>query len=93
MTKEDVYDLQINPLMAKIVNICLQHKIAVIATFALDSTDLICTTALLTPDHEPFDCQLEASKVLTRGMKKSRQAMMITERNAQGEVDSMTAIL
>lgn len=33
MTKEDVYDAEINPLMAKILDICRQHKIAMVASF------------------------------------------------------------
>ena len=39
MTKEEIYDEQINPLMAQIINICKVNKIAMIADFALDAVD------------------------------------------------------
>ena len=36
MTKEEVYDSQISPLMAQIISICKEHKIAMLADFTLD---------------------------------------------------------
>jgi len=58
-TKEQVYDNQINPLMAKILKICKQHKIAMLANFRLDD-DLQVTSALLAEEYEPSDGQLQA---------------------------------
>ncbi len=60
--KEKIYDEQINPLMAQIIGICKEHKIAVVASFALAREDdedkegnigLMCTTALTTEEFEP----------------------------------------
>ena len=61
MTKEQVYDEQINPLMTNIIRICKEHKIAYLASFALgfdpdgDDPDsqLLCTSTALTHDLEP----------------------------------------
>lgn len=66
-TKEDIYDEQIAPLMTKIIEICKQHKIAMLADFHTpneDASDLHCTTALLIDEHEPSDGQLKALRCL-----------------------------
>lgn len=70
--KEDVYDNQISPLMTQIIAICKEHKIAMLADFALDEDEdsedgpLKCTTTLLTDDHDPTDEQIEAMRILLR---------------------------
>lgn len=49
MNKEQIYDAEINPLMAKIIEICKAHGIAMLATFATpteEEADLCCTTIL-----------------------------------------------
>lgn len=49
MTKEEVYDTQISPLMQQIVAICLKNKIEMIANYELDTRDnqnLSCQTML-----------------------------------------------
>ena len=67
--KEDAYDAFIHPLMRQIADLCREHKINMIATFALDNmiatfaldvgaTDgevLYCTTADQT--HDPDDAE------------------------------------
>ncbi len=45
MTKEQVYDEQINPLVTQITAICKEHGINTHATFFLDD-ELLCTTHL-----------------------------------------------
>lgn len=75
MSKESVYDKQINPLMAQIIAICREHKIAMICDFALDD-DLRCTSALLSDDFAPVDGQLEAYELFR---PKRPFAMAITE--------------
>jgi hypothetical protein len=62
-TKEQAYDDQINPLMAKIIDICKKHKIAMLANFRLGE-DLFCTTALLAAPHSPSQGQLDAYECL-----------------------------
>ena len=61
--KEQVYDDQINPLMAQIIAICKEHKIAFIANFRLDE-DLACTSADLRDSHQPSNAQLRALAIL-----------------------------
>ncbi|RJG10973.1 hypothetical protein D3879_14950 [Pseudomonas cavernicola] len=49
MTKEDIYDEQINPLMGEIIQICKQHNIALIFSAHIpndEDPDLACTTHL-----------------------------------------------
>jgi hypothetical protein len=64
MTKEEIYDSEIHPLMAQILGICKEHKIALVADFALDAEDFHCTSALLAPEYEPLDTQLQAFEIL-----------------------------
>lgn len=65
MTKEDVYDERIAPLMSQIISVCKEHKIAMLATFSLDvSEGLQCTTALLTDDFEPTREMVEAGEII-----------------------------
>ena len=59
-TKEEIYDEQINPLMAQILTICKEHKIAMICDFALDAEDFHCTSALLDKEYEPLPNQMRA---------------------------------
>lgn len=73
MKKEEIYDEQINPLMAQVIEICRAHKIPVLANFVLGE-DLCCTTALLADDYEPSAQQLEALEVL-----KPQSAFAIAE--------------
>lgn len=63
--KEQVYDDEIFPLMKQVIAICKEHKIAMLADFALgfdeeSQSDVKCTTVLLEDDYEPTDEQLEA---------------------------------
>lgn len=52
VNKEQIYDESIHPLMAEILAICQEHKIAMLATFAIpneEDADLCCTS--MTPDE------------------------------------------
>lgn len=64
MTKEQIYDDQVNPLIVQILEICKVNRIAMIADFALDAVDFHCTSALLSPEFEPLDTQLGAWEIL-----------------------------
>lgn len=89
MTKEDAYDSLINPLMAQIIAICKEHEIPMLASFALDEEDLHCTTALLQDEWGPSEALLAAY----RAIYGTRSPLMITTRNADGEITRMDAIL
>lgn len=90
MTKEQAYDEKINPLMAQILAICKEHKIAMLASFTLDyDSGLQCTSTLLEDDYDPTDALIEAERAL---FPNHRSPLMITTRNDKGEVTSMEAI-
>ena len=65
-TKEEIYDEQIFPLMAKVIEICQANRIAFIFDAALgyedEETDsqLKCTSCLLEDDCEPPDEMIKA---------------------------------
>lgn len=48
MSKENTYDNEISPLMAKVIDICKANSIGMVATFDLDD-DLCCTSSI--PDE------------------------------------------
>lgn len=76
-TKEEIYDSQINPLMAEIIRICKEHKIAHIASFALDG-DLLCTTHRLADECDPPDCFF-ACRDQIMGTRSTMMAITITK--------------
>ena len=67
VTKEEVYDEQISEMMTKIIQICHDNKIAMIADFALDE-DLKCLTVLLSEAYDPPDSMVEAARILKNGV-------------------------
>lgn len=87
MTKEEAYDVLINPLMAQIIAICKEHKIPVLASFTLDLEDgLQCTTSLLERDWEPADELIEAAKIIVSRASPT----MITVRDGNGKITAMS---
>ena len=55
--KEVVYDEQISPLMTKIIALCNEHKISMVADFALDADEdgepLYCSTMIFDAKVDP----------------------------------------
>lgn len=77
---EKIYDEQINPLMSKIIEICKEYDIHMIASFALNDEDLVCTTYLKSVNHES-EVLDDAAKVIQNGyivQKPYFTAMTIT---------------
>lgn len=73
MTKEQAYDEQISPLMARIIAICKQHKIAFICDFKLDD-DLHCTSGDVTESIHPSKAQVRCWELL-----RPKAAMALAE--------------
>lgn len=48
MTKEEIYDQQINPLMKQIIQICKDHRIGLHSTFFTDLNEAVTT-------HLPYE--------------------------------------
>ncbi len=89
-TKEEIYDEQINPLMAQIIAICQEHKIAMLADFAVPNNEdngLQCTTALLGDETNPPATMLQAFELL----RPDAKPLMLKLQHADGSV-TMTAI-
>ena len=95
MNREEAYDTHISPLMTQIIALCKEHDIPMLATFQYNddrgeegAETKLCTTALPFPD---------TCEALTKAINCIRQprgpTMMLTTRNAAGEVTSMTAIV
>lgn len=92
MTKEEVYDSQINPLMAQIITICREHKIPMLATFTLDVDEgLHCTSALLHEEWKPSEDILAAAREIIGG--PPRTPMTLTTKNNRGETTAIEVIL
>lgn len=90
MTKEEAYDELISPLMSQIIAICKEHKIPCLANFSLDAeSGLQCTTTLLDEEWEPSEKMLEAARLIYA----KREPLMLTVRDAAGNIKSMEAIL
>ncbi len=94
MNKEQVYDETIAPLMAQIIETCQKHGIAMIASFAIPTEDdptLRCTSHLM--DGEGTAVFERAYGVLIAKRSPTVPPMMLTVRDADGNVKSMTAIV
>lgn len=59
-SKEEVYDAEINPLMAKIIEICQENGINMMATFSFGDGEL-CTTLLAEDGQDPDGVKLVES--------------------------------
>lgn len=91
MTKEEIYDAQISPLMAQIIAICKEHKIAMVASFSLDLEEgLCCTTCLTAEEFDPPEKFVEIVGIL---YPPPRSPLMLTVRDGDGNVKEMHAIL
>jgi hypothetical protein len=82
VTKEQVYDEQINPLMAQIIKICDEHNIPFVfsAQLTTDEEDedgaMLCTSCNLPDDAHP--CLKEAASIIYLQRPKTL-SMIITK--------------
>lgn len=100
MNKEEIYDAEISPLMQKIIAICQENGIAMMASFAIghdgegpngeDCTGLVCNTLLPDGDGVPNELFAQANAFIRR---RGRPApMMFTTQHGDGS-KTMTAII
>jgi hypothetical protein len=92
MSKEEVYDAEIASLMAKIIEICRVHEIALLADFAIGTESdpgLKCTTALLDVAFNPPEEMLQALAILK---PKKSSTIMLTETKADGSKTVMAIL-
>lgn len=95
MTREQMYDDKISPLMAQIIAICKEAQIPMLAEFALDWSEdeqshLKCTTALL---DESWDQPEEMVKALNILKPPQRSPLMMNVRDGDGNVKESHAIM
>jgi len=94
MNKEQIYDNQINPLMAQIIEICKTNKIAMLATFDIpndEDADLACTSH--TPDETgKLPDRIKACARAAKAGRTSATPLMLTTQHADGS-KTLTAIL
>lgn len=82
MTKEEIYDEQIAPLMEQIIAICNAHKIANVLTFSLDrESGLVCTSCNVSEETDPPEPFLKLVGVL---FPKQRGPLMVTVDHGDG---------
>ena len=90
MTKEEIYDSEIYPLMGKILEICMEHKIAMVASFCVEPSNtehedgtgpLFITSALLAKEYDPPDVLTEM-KDLIYNPEPSFMSLMLTTRES-----------
>lgn len=92
MTKEQIYDSQISPLMQKIIEICTEHKIAHLCTFSLDESPdeedcLMCTTCNLDEKCNPP----EVYKLLTDLLfpRQAGVSLIVHRGDGKGSIDAI----
>ena len=87
---EVVYDEQINPLMAKIIAICKEHNMPMLASFQYaakevgksDEEFFFCTTSLFQGDKRPIAKELRVAESTVRDGISSAVAFTITTTEA-----------
>lgn len=91
MNKEQIYDEQIAPLLTQIIEICQQNGIAMVASFDIaheGAPGLRCTSHL--PDENGNYTFARAARIL---YPPETAPLMLTTRDEDGNVISMTAII
>ena len=94
--KEAIYDDQIAHLMGQIIAVCNRHQIPLVADFDLgldenEGNHLHCTTVIQL-EHEGPDGRLKRMSEIAYP-PESNGVTMVTVRDGEGKVTSMTAIL
>ena len=100
MNKEEIYDEQISPLMTKIIDVCKEHGIAMMASFDIahdgqgpngeDCSSLICNTLLPDGDGNPNPLFSQANAHIQRGGRPA--PVMFTTSHSDGS-KTMTAVI
>lgn len=92
MNKEQVYDEQVFPLMARIIDVCKEHGIAMIASFDIPTEDhpgLRCTSLLPDESGKNPDAHKQAYRILR---PEARPVFHLRTTHEDGS-ETLTAIL
>lgn len=93
MNKEEIYDEQISPLMRRIIEVCKEHGIAMMADFAIPTEEdegLRCTTLLPDQTGENDPLHRDCNAHIRRGGRAA--PMMLTTEHGDGS-KTFTAII
>lgn len=93
MNKEEIYDEQISPLMRRIIEVCKEHGIAMMADFAIPTEEdegLRCTTLLPDQTGENDPLHRDCNAHISRGGRAT--PMMLTTEHGDGS-KTFTAII
>ncbi|MFJ2364808.1 hypothetical protein ACIPIN_14140 [Pseudomonas sp. NPDC087697] len=91
MTKENIYDERISPLVHQIIDICKEHNIALLLSAQLEDEHgdrLYCTTILPGDDDTSDEKFIQALNII----RPPRRSMHITTTHADGS-QTLTAII
>lgn len=94
MTKEQIYDEKISPLMTQIIAICLEHKIAMIATYDIpnEEDDGLCCTTTLPDESGKLTPRIQACARAAQAGRTAPAPLHITTCHADGS-KTLTAVL
>ena len=92
MTKEDIYDNEISPLMKQVIELCQKHGIAMIANFACPNDESESMQALSMVPDEKGEHPENHKEALVCIRPPRRSPLMLTTSHADGS-KTMTAIL
>lgn len=92
MNKENIYDNEISPLMAQVIELCKKHGIAMIANFACPNDEDLDLQALSVVPDENGEQPKNHKEALLCIRPPRRSHLMLTTSHADGS-KTITAIL
>ena len=95
MDKQEIYDEKIAPLMAQIIAIAQDHKIAMVASFAIpteDNPDLFVSTRIKDENEEYPNFLLEMARILDRNSTAPAPLMNLTFEDSDGKKTMVTIV-
>ena len=92
MSKEDIYDNEISPLVAQVIELCQKHGISMIANFACpnDEDESLQVLSMVPDENGEHPANHKEALICIRPPRRS--PMMLTTSRADGS-KTMTAIL
>ena len=84
MTKEEIYDTQISPLIRQIIAICKQHKIANLCAFALENDGVDGMVWITSMTEEEFAPPQRLKDAVVAVNVKPRPVTVVTTERADG---------
>lgn len=96
VNKEQIYDAQIFPLMAQILDICKEHKIAMVAAFHTpndEDAELFCSSRVPGENGEYPAYLKDLSAIVSRNIRGESAHLVMIESTDNDGVKTMTAVI